>query len=88
MNNLSYILADRDKSIVFGAKELLRKIVRSTLVSVAQVEQVTRVLAVLNRMPDMSEQLDVRIELTGPVGGLVSMRSGTGVTMKYCWVCG
>jgi len=66
MMNEAYILTNPDKNILCSAKELLWKMVRSKLFSIAQLEQVTKVLKILERMPEISEELNVSISLVGP----------------------
>lgn len=62
-----YLLHGRDRNIVQAGKDLLRKIVRSTLVSSEQVEIVAKALHVLERLPKTSEELnDVSTQLTSP----------------------
>lgn len=61
-----YILESHDESIVQAAKGLLWKITRSAIPTAQQVEQVTRVLAMLDRLPAVSDEMSVSIELSGP----------------------
>lgn len=60
-----YILDTRDRSIISAAKELLWKIVRSQLATAKQVEQVARLLVLLDRLPAVSEPAEISVVLDG-----------------------
>jgi len=63
---VSYLLTDRDRSIVEATKQLLWKIVRSELVQSRQLEAVARVIRVFDGLPDVDDECCVAISLTGP----------------------
>ena len=61
-----YVLGSNDRAIIEATKQLLWKIARSSLVDPLQLEVVAKLLAVLQRMPHVHTEIDVRMELAGP----------------------
>jgi len=61
-----YLLTAGDREIVASTRALLWKLIRSSLLSAAQVRHVARVVEVLERFPETSDDLDILIELAGP----------------------
>ena len=61
-----YLLTTRDRDIVAAAIGLLWKMIRSELLSAAQVRYVARALETLEGIPETSDDADILIELVGP----------------------
>ncbi len=63
----AYILSKRDKGILSAALLFLEKITRASFTRPAQLVSVAKVLHLLKRLPNTSnEEFDIRIEICGP----------------------
>jgi hypothetical protein len=61
-----YELGPVDQSILAAGKELLWKIARSPLVGPVELEVVANAMKILDRMPEVSPDADILIQLSGP----------------------
>lgn len=61
-----YELGPVDQTILGAGKQLLWKIARSPLVGPAELEVVAKAMKILDRMPEVSPDADILIELSGP----------------------
>ena len=62
----AYILSEKDRSIVAATKLLLKKMVRHPSIKPVEMEVVTKVLMVFERLPGVSDELHTMVDLTGP----------------------
>ena len=62
-----YELTDRDWNIVLAVRRLLWKVVHSPLANAKQVEIVAKTIQKFECLPNVGENLDITIDLTGPL---------------------
>ena len=61
-----YVLSQPDRGILTATKLLLWKVVRSRLVNPRQLEAVAKLLSLFDGLPKTADNMDVRLQLTGP----------------------
>jgi hypothetical protein len=62
----AYVLSEQDRSIITATTLLLGKIARLPGINARQAEAVAKVLGVFERLPQVSEELNIAISLGGP----------------------
>jgi hypothetical protein len=62
----TYVLSERDRSIITATKLLLRKIARFPAIIPRQMEAVANVLGVFERLPQVPEGVNAAVSLAGP----------------------
>ena len=61
-----YLFDDRDRQLVRSAITLLQKMSRAPFVKPAELVSIGKALHVLSTLPDITEDIDVTIDLSGP----------------------